>query len=248
MSAVVRYLQQSALQLGQQPWRGGPRQRLPGDAVSDELLQLRGLSRVRPVRAVLAGLGAGGQPTGKAVLLDESFDLGVADLHAADVDLREDQQPWSLASRFVVDVGCVERIEPVASLGKGIVLLRIDQQQGQRGLVEEEPVDQPVVLLPGQVPEQGLAVHRCVGRQRQRQRPDVHAMGAVFHHVLIFDQPICQRGLADRAFAKQHHLGVHVTAHMFGRRRDAGACEAVDIDVGPCRADHESRTIGAEGN
>ena len=126
-----------------------------------------GLPCVRLVRAVLAGLGAGGQPVGEAVLLDESFDLGIADLHPADVDLREDQQPGAPRVSLPGCCGRVERLEPVARFGKWIVLLRIDQQQGQRGLVEEEPVDQPVILLPGQVPEQGLAVHRCVGRQRQ---------------------------------------------------------------------------------
>ena len=107
-------------------------------------------------------------------------------------------------------------------------------------------MDQAVILLPGQVPQQRLALQRGVGRQRQIQPPDVHAVRAVADDVLIFDQAVRQRGLAHRALAEQHHLGVDVAARCLWRRCGADASETVDIDrVG--RGPHqESRTIGTE--
>jgi hypothetical protein len=146
-----------------------------------------GFPPFRLIGAVLARLGAGGQPPGEPVLFEKALDLGVADLHAAHVDLGEDQEPGRLPLRLLSVRGRVERFEPVARLDKRIVLLRIDQQQGQRGFVEKQPVDQPVILLPGQVPKEGFAVSRGIGRQRQGERPDVHAVGAILHHVRVFD-------------------------------------------------------------
>src|SRR4029077_6465141 len=102
---------------------------------------------------MLARLGAGGQPVGEAVLFTKPFDLGVADLDTADVDLGEDQQPGYGAFRDVVSVGSLQGFEPVARLGKRIVFLRIDQQQSQSGFFEKESMDQPVVLLSSQIPE-----------------------------------------------------------------------------------------------
>ena len=216
--------------------------------LGDELFQLRGLAAVLLVRAILARLGAGRQPVGEAVLLAKPLDLGVAELHAADVDLREDQQPGRFAFRLVVARGGLQRLEPVAGLGKGIVLLRIDQQQRQRGFVEKELMDQPVILLPGQVPEQRLALQRGVGRERQIQPPDVHAMRAVADDVVVFDQAMRQRGLAHRPLAEQHDFGIHVAARRLGRRRGADAGEAIDVDRRRRRAHHEPRTIGTEGD
>ena len=147
---------------------------MPGD----ELLELRRLTAVRFVRTIVAALRAGGQPVDEAVLLQEPLDLRVADLHAADVDLRRNQQLGRVARRLLAVDRCVQRLEPVAGLGKGIVLLRVDEQQRQRGFVQIELMDEAIILLPGQVPQQGFALHACVRRQRQIQPPDVHAVRA----------------------------------------------------------------------
>jgi len=80
-------------------------------------------------RAVLAGLGAGGQPVSEAVLLDETFDLALP-IFMPPTSICEKISSRG-ASRFASWLLVrVERIEPVACLGKRIVLLRIDQQQG----------------------------------------------------------------------------------------------------------------------
>ena len=229
MSVVVAHRHHGVLQLGQQARRARPRQLVPRNAAGDELLQLRGLAPVLLVRAILARLGAGREPVGKAVLLAEPFDLRVAELHPADVDLREDQQPGRVPLRLRVVRGSLQGLEPVARLGKGIVLLRIDEQQRQRSFLEKELMDQPVILLPGQIPQQRLALQRGVGRKRQIQRPDVHAMRAVLDDILIFDQPMRQRRLAHRPLAEQYDFSVHVAAGCLGGRLGTDAGEAIDV-------------------
>ena len=84
----------------------------------------------------------------------------------------------------------LQSLEPIARFDKGIVLLRIDQQQGQCSFFEKEPMDQSIVLLPGQIPEQSLALQCGIGRERQIQGPHVHTVRAVADDVAIFNQPM----------------------------------------------------------
>ena len=83
----IAHLHHGALQLREHLRRAGPLQFIPGNAVRDELLQLRWFPRIRLVGAVLAGLGAGLQPAGEMVLLDEPLDLGVAQCTARAIRL-----------------------------------------------------------------------------------------------------------------------------------------------------------------
>ena len=213
---LVAHRHHGILQLGQQARRARPRQLVPRNAPGDELFQLGRLAAVLLVRTILARLGAGREPVGKAVLLAKPVDLGVAELHPADVDLREDQQPGTPRLRVSGGLQC---LEPIAGLDKRIVLLRIDEQQRQRGFLEKELMDQAVILLPGQIPQQRLALQRGIGRQRQIEPPDVHAMRAILDDVAILDQAMRQRGLAHRSLAEQHDLGIHVAARCLSRRR-----------------------------
>jgi hypothetical protein len=188
MSDSSRIANDGVLELGQQARRARPRQLVPRNAPGDKLFQLRGLATVLLVRAILTRLGADREPIGKAILFAKPFDLGIAELHAADVDLREDQHPGRVPFRQAVRRG-LQGLEPIAGFGKGIVLLRVDEQQRQRGFFQKELMDEAVILLPGQIPQQRLPLQCGVGRDRQVQPPEVHAMRAIADDVLIFDQP-----------------------------------------------------------
>ena len=122
------------------------------DVFSDELLQFGRLSYVRLIRAIQACLGAGGKLLSEAVLLCKALDLSTADLHSVDIDLGEDSLSFRLAFHRLVGGG-VQGLEQVTGSAKGIVIVRIDQQQGERSFIQEEPMNQLAVLLPGQVPE-----------------------------------------------------------------------------------------------
>ncbi len=123
-----------------------------------------------------------------------------------------------------------ERLQPVPGFRRRILFLRIDEQQRQRGFLEKELMDQAVIFLPGQIPQQRFPFQRVVRRERQVQPPNVHPVGAIANDVLVLDQAMRQRGLADGPFAKQDDLGVHVTAkRRLGRWRGANPCEAIDV-------------------
>ena len=105
-----------------------------------------------------------------------------------------------------------------------------------------------VIFLPRQVPQQRLALQRGVGRERQLQPPDAHAMRAVADNVFVLDQAMRQRGLAHCSFADQHHLGIHVAARRLGRRPGANTGETIDEDSIVGCAHDEPRTIRTEGD
>ena len=73
-------------------------------------------------------------------------------------------------------------------------------------------MDEPIVLLAGQIPQQRFALQRVVRFRRQVEPRHIHAMGGLGFNVAVLDQPVRQRGFADGAFADQHDLGVDVAA------------------------------------
>jgi len=71
-------------------------------------------------------------------------------------------------------------------------------------------MDEPVVRLPGEVPQPHFALHASRLQTGQLERPHVHAVRGFRLLPAIFRQP----RLADTAFANQGDLGVRVTGRI----------------------------------
>jgi hypothetical protein len=88
-----------------------------------------------------------------------------------------------------------------------------------RGFFQVELVDEPVVLLPGQVPQQNFPVESFVVVPRQVNPPYIHALRRIGFDVAILDQTVSQGSLARATLAHEHDLCIHIAAGWLSSSR-----------------------------
>ena len=100
------------------------------------------------------------------------------------------------------------RAQPVLDAAQRVVLVRrVEQHQGQVGIIQVQRVDQPVVGLPGEIPQNGLTPRPVrSGTTELVEQPELLAVRRGVLHELTMRQPPPQSGLAHARLTDKHDL------------------------------------------
>ena len=140
--------------------------------------------------------------------------------------LRKDEQAGYVTLRFGTAGGGRQRFEASRLPGERIVLLGIDEKERKRGLVQEELMDEAVIFLSGQVPQQRLALNRGIGGERNSSRhtfmPCVRSRMSIYLRLSDAPTKSCRPFLR-----RATDLGVDVTTRRL-RHWSGGALRRAD--------------------
>lgn len=97
--------------------------------------------------AALASLGPGGQEPGEALFTHIFLEAIMADGDTAPVAAPSHQE----FGRFPL-AGGAQGLVPIADALEGVVVLGIEDQEPQGGIVHVQLMDQAIIRLPGEIP------------------------------------------------------------------------------------------------
>ncbi len=239
--AVCPFLQLEDIVLDSLEGGGGDgrRHRVPGELASQALHQL-----VEPF--ALQRAGADVSPAG-AVLPAEGIDLLLCGDRVAAVGSRADEDGRTRPLSSVA-----QRLQPVLRAAEGLLAVAgIEQHERSIGVIQKQRIDQPVVRLPGEVPQHRLTL-RAIGALAAEliEHPELLPVGGGMVPELAVREPVAEAGLADSAVTHEHDLCGRVRQGLpegrFGQEHIAVQVPYPDRFL-PLVGNRESGAAGVEG-